>query len=85
MDAATWKIKYRERLFSDKHRSTPVAADGEILIAGRKGTVFVVKAGPQLKVLSENELDEQITASPSVSKGRIFIRSQETIYAFGVE
>lgn len=83
LDVKNGDLKYRERLFSDRHRSTPVAVDGKIYIAGRKGTVFVVKAGPELEVLAKNELGEETTSSPAVSNGKIFIRTFNALYAFG--
>jgi len=85
VDAATGEIMYRKRLFADKHRSTPVAVDGKIFIAGRKGNVFVVEAGPELKVLSKNKIGEETTASPAISNGRVFIRTYKALYAFGVK
>lgn len=83
LDVETGETKYRERLFSDKHRATPVAVDGKLIINGRKGTVFVVKAGPELEVLSKNQLGEETTASPAVSNGKVFIRTYKALYAFG--
>lgn len=83
LDVATGEVKYRKRLFADKHRSTPVVADGKLYIADRKGTVYVVKTGTELTVLSENKLGEETTASPAISDGRIFIRTYDALYAFG--
>ena len=85
LDVETGEVKYRKRLFADKHRSTPVAVDGKLYIADRKGTMFVVKTGPELKVLSENKLGEETTASPAISDGRVFIRTYDALYAFGKE
>lgn len=83
VDSKTGKVHYRERLFEDKHRSTPVCADGKLFIAGRRGALYVVRAGDELDVLSKHNLGEEITASPAISNGRIFIRSFDGLYAFG--
>ena len=83
LDVESGDLKYRERLFSDRHRSTPVAANGHIYFTGRKGTVFVVKAGPELKVVSKNVLEEETTSSPAISDGRVYIRTYKALYAFG--
>ena len=85
LDVETGDVKYRERLFADKHRSTPVAADGKLFIADRKGTVFVVKAGPKMEVLSKNVIGEETTSSPAISNGKVYIRTFDALYAFGKE
>lgn len=83
LDAKSGEVKYRQRLFADKHRSTPVAVDGRLIVTDRKGTVFVVKAGPELEVLSKLQLKEETTASPAISNGRVFVRTYKALYAFG--
>ena len=84
-DAETGERIFRDRMFADRHRSTPVLADGRIYIAGRKGTVVVLEPGKAGTVLAENELGEEITASPAVAGSRIYIRTWETLYCFSKE
>jgi hypothetical protein len=43
----------------------------------------VVKAGQKFEKLAENRLPDQISASPVISGGRIYIRGFETLYAIG--
>ena len=38
--------------------ASPVAADGRIYVVGREGAAVVLEAGPQLKVLATNRLDD---------------------------
>jgi outer membrane protein assembly factor BamB len=83
VDAESGELYYRERLSADKQRATPVAADGKIYLAGRRGTIYVIKAGKELEVLARNKLEEEITASPAISNGRVFIRTFDALYAFG--
>lgn len=83
LDANTGKVYYRERLFADKHRSTPVWADGKLYIAGRRGIVHVVRSGSQLEIVSKIDLGEEMTSSPAVSNGRIYFRTFDALYAFG--
>ena len=83
LDVDSGEVKYRQRLLADKHRSTPVAVDGRLIVVDRKGTLFVVKAGPELEVLSKIQLKEETTASPAISNGRVFIRTYKALYAFG--
>lgn len=68
---------------ADKHRSTPVAVDNKLIITDRSGKVILVKADQTLEKLSSIDLGEEMTASPAVYDGKIFVRTFEAIYAFG--
>ena len=43
----------------------------------------VVEAGKEFKILSTNNLEETISASPAISGGRIYIRTYKALYAIG--
>ena len=83
VDFATGKVLYRERLLADKHRSTPVIAGEKLFIAGRDGTIAVLKTGKEFKVLAKNKLGEDATASPAVADDVLYIRTKKALYAFG--
>ncbi len=84
LDAKTGEEYFHQRrMMKDKQRATPVGANGNVYINGRDGTVFVIKADKELKVLAENELGEELTASPAISNGVIYIRTFNALYAFG--
>jgi FOG: WD40-like repeat len=84
-DAKTGKVFFREPTTRDRHRASPLYADGHIYLTARKGIVTVVKAGQQFEVVSTNDMQEPITASPVVSGGRIYLRSFEALYAIGAK
>ncbi len=55
-DAATGADYYsKQRTHADRHRASPVYADGKMYIASRDGTVTVVKAGKEFEVLADND------------------------------
>ncbi len=83
LDAATGKQYYEERTNPGRHRASPVYADGKVFITARDGRVTVVKLGKKFEVISENDLEEPLTASPIVSGGRIYLRTFEALYAIG--
>ena len=83
LDMLTGDVNYRERVFASKHRSTPVAADGKLYVTGRDGTLFVIRAGKEMEVLSKVELGEDTTASPAIANGKIIVRTFDALYAFG--
>lgn len=81
LDAKTGEEYYQEATERDRHRASPVYADGKIYLTGRKGVVSVVQAGKEFKLLSRNDLGEQISASPAVSNGAIYLRTFDALYA----
>jgi outer membrane protein assembly factor BamB len=83
LDAKTGKEYYAERIHTFIHRASPVYADGKVYVTARDGTVTVVKAGPKFVKLATNKLPDQISASPAVSGGRIYLRGFKALYAVG--
>jgi outer membrane protein assembly factor BamB len=63
--------------------SSPVAADNKIYLASEEGVVVVLDGGEKLKVLARNKLDGQILATPAIVDGKIYVRTEDHLYAFG--
>jgi len=59
-----------------------IAADGRIYAANERGTVYVVAAADQFKLLAENALDEPCLATPAMADGELFIRTEGHLYCF---
>jgi outer membrane protein assembly factor BamB len=53
---------------------------GRIYCFNQKGVTTVLKEGPQLQVLAENELDGGFMASPAVAVGAFFLRTKTHLY-----
>lgn len=62
--------------------SSPVAADNRIYIASEEGVVAVLDAGEQLNVLARNKLDGAILATPAIARGKLYVRTESSLYAF---
>ena len=62
-----------------------MAADGHIYFLGHNkvGQCTVVDASREFHVVAENVLDDEFTASPAVSDGRIYLRGRKSLYAIG--
>ena len=60
--------------------ASPVAADGRVYVAGRDGTVVVLKEGPKVEVLATNRLDDGFDASPALVGDRLFLRGRSSLY-----
>ena len=84
LDPRTGALQKRDRLGAEKMKvyASPVAADGKVYFAGTEGQVVVLKAGPQWDVLSTNDLDDPIYATPAIVEGHIYVRTKARLYSF---
>ncbi len=80
--AESGEIVWQERVPLEKSgfSASPVFADGRIYILSEAGETTVLAAGPEFKVLSRNPLGEKCQASPAASRGRIYIRSEKSLF-----
>jgi outer membrane protein assembly factor BamB len=84
LDANTGEEHYKDQPTTrDRHRASPVYADGHIYTTARNGVISVIKAGPKFEIAQQNDMQESISASPAISNGRIYIRTFDALYAIG--
>jgi len=85
-DPRTGEVRKQARLRGavDSYYASPVAGDGKVFIASRSGIVVVLKAGGEQEILSVNRLDEEIFATPAIVGSRIYLRTANTLYCFGL-
>jgi outer membrane protein assembly factor BamB len=82
-EAATGKQVYKKRIGGGGgYTASPVAADGRIYFTSEEGSVRVVRAGPKYALLAVNPLGDPCLATPAVSDGMLFFRTQH--YLFGI-
>ena len=81
-DAKTGERVYQERL-GGVYSASPVAADGKVYLLSEDGETIVLAAGRTPRVLARNRLPARQLASPAISGGRLFIRSDEQLFAVG--
>lgn len=60
-------------------RASPLAAGGRIYFVGDDGVTTVIEASPDFKVLTKNPLGEKVQASPALSQGQFFIRTEKNL------
>lgn len=78
-------IVQQERLEGIKNAySSPILVGDRIVLFTREGDGYILDA-QKLSVLNQNELGDSsgINASPALSHGRLFIRSNEFLYCIG--
>jgi outer membrane protein assembly factor BamB len=82
-DLKTGAEVYRQRLphQGEGFSASPVAADGRIYLPSEDGDIFVVKAGPQFELLATNPVGELLMATPAISSGMMFVRTQHHVLA----
>jgi len=96
LDAKTGKQIYKERLPSigttaqrrgpSGNYVSPVIADGKLYQFTKNGGCYVIDAKPEFKLLASNQLAEdgsEFNATPAISSGKIFVRSNRRLYCIG--
>jgi outer membrane protein assembly factor BamB len=81
-DAATGKPLWDLRVKGPIDAS-PIAADGRIYIVNEKGLTQVIQLGEQPEIIAENNLADDILATPAIANGAIFLRSDKMLYCIG--
>jgi outer membrane protein assembly factor BamB len=62
-------------------KSSPVGANGKLYLASENEDVLVLRMGEKFEVLATNTMTDQIfIATPAISGGEIFLRSQNRLY-----
>lgn len=84
-EARTGKLLYKERLGSGSEGFTasPVTSKSRIYFTGENGTVAVLQPGREFRVVATNRMEEVCMATPAVSAGVIYFRTQGHLVAIG--
>ena len=83
-EAKSGQQKYQQRIKGrGGYTASPVAADGKLFFTSEEGGVMVVKAGPTLQLLATNPIGDVCMATPAISDGMIFVRSQHFLFGIG--
>lgn len=84
LDAKTGDLKYQGRLGSGgPYYASLVAGDGKIYAASARGVITVIEAGDTLQVKGRSTLGERIIATPAVLDGKLYVRTDRHLFAFG--
>lgn len=81
-DARTGKIHWSERL-GGNFSASPVVTEGMIYFFNESGTAYVVRASKTYELLETNVLGEATLASPAVTDGVLFVRSEGHLWRIG--
>lgn len=79
IDAATGRRIWQERV-EGIFTASPVAGDGKIYFVSETGQTIVLKGGRRPEVLARNDIGERLIASPGISNGAIYLRSDGRLF-----
>jgi len=82
-EAKTGTRAYQQRLGggTSGFSASPVAGDGKVYIPSEDGDIYVMKAGPAFELVSRNAMGEICMASPAISGGVLYFRTQSHVVA----
>ncbi len=85
LDPKTGEKKWQGNLgVREIFRGSPTGADGKIYCYGERGTVVILDAGKEFKILSTIPMGEEPSRSSlAISQGQIFIRTAQHLYCIG--
>ncbi len=81
-EADNGKLMWLERM-APHFSASLVAANGLVYFVADDGVTKIIRPGPKFEVVAENPLGEYCYASPAISNGRLFIRSEHHLFCVG--
>lgn len=83
-DSQSGKRLWMERL-PGGHSASPVVADSRVYFVSDRGVTSVIRPGAEFKVEARNDLKEDVSASPAISQGLLYLRTHQHLYAIGAK
>ena len=84
LEASTGRELFRERIGAPgQYIASPIVADDKVIAASVPGVVTVIQVDNELKVLARNNFGEQIFATPAVAGNKIYLRTENHLFALG--
>ena len=81
IDADTGESVWRQRL-GGNFSASPLAAGDEIVFVNQEGDLFVIAAGSEYRLVRQVTFPERVMASPVLTGGRLYVRTDSRLYAF---
>jgi len=75
------RLKALQAASSQSDRVSPIAAGGRIYLVSETGETIVMRAARTPEGLARNRIDARLLASPALSGGRLFVRSDDQLIA----
>jgi outer membrane protein assembly factor BamB len=82
VNAATGERLWQERV-DGVFSASPVAGGGHVYFVSENGETIVIKAGRTPQIVARNAIGERSVASPAISNGQIFLRTDAHVFCIG--
>jgi outer membrane protein assembly factor BamB len=82
VDARTGERVWQQRV-DGVFSASPVGGGGHVYFVSENGDTVVVRAGRAPEVVGRNSVGERALASPAISNGRLFLRTDDHLIAVG--
>ena len=82
VDAANGERLWQERV-DGVFSASPVGGGGHVYFLSENGDTVVVRAGRKPRIVGRNALGARVIASPAISHGQLFIRTDDHLIAIG--
>jgi outer membrane protein assembly factor BamB len=83
LDALSGRLLQEERVAGfGNYFASPVSGDGKVYFASQSGTVSVVAAEPDWRIISSRDFHETIYATPALDRDRLYLRTEQALYCF---
>lgn len=69
--------------FYKEFKSSPILVGKRIYSADLDGTIWIFKAGPKFELINSIKMGEAIFATPAFMDGRIYIKTEKSLYCVG--
>lgn len=84
IECQSGNVRWTERLEGGESWGSVVAAGARLYSTSRRGVTSVFRADPEkLELLAANDLGEASHATPAISNGEIFLRTDKHLYCIG--
>jgi outer membrane protein assembly factor BamB len=86
MECQTGKVLWTERVEGGESWGSVVMAAGRLYVTSRRGVTTVFRPDPEkFELLTMNDLGETSNATPAISNGQIFLRTDGHLYCIAEE
>jgi outer membrane protein assembly factor BamB len=82
LEAATGNILWQQRL-GGNFSGSPICVGKNIYCIDEDGTVVVIAAAPEFKLLGKTPLGEECRSTPAVAGGRMYLRTASHLMSLG--
>lgn len=84
IDAETGEMVYESRVKGARaFWSSPWVHEDKVYCIDDDGVTHVIQGGPEYKVVTTNDLEEQVWSTPAFGDGSLFVRTAKALYCIG--